>query len=119
MTDEQTLAPLMDKVYAAAQPGVVFSPPVESGGHTVITASEVFSGGGFGIGRGQSVQDQASGSGGGGGGGSRSRPVAVITIGPEGVKVQPIVDVTQIALACIAAWGAILVTRFKIARKAR
>ena len=42
-----------------------------------------------------------------------------LTRGAEGVKVEPIVDVTQIALAGIAAWGAILVTLFRIAKKAR
>jgi hypothetical protein len=45
--------------------------------------------------------------------------VAAIVIGPDGVKVEPILDVTQLALAGIAAWGAILVTLFKIAKKAR
>jgi len=109
----------MDKVYAAAQPGIVFSPPVESSGYTIITATEVWSGGGFGMGSGQSLDGREAGGGAGGGGGSRSRPVAAITIGPEGVKVEPIVDVTQIALAGIAAWGAILVTLFRIAKKAR
>ncbi|HEY3060250.1 MAG TPA: spore germination protein GerW family protein [Chloroflexota bacterium] len=119
MTDAQTLAPLMDKVYAAAMPGVVFSSPVESSGHTIITATEVWSAGGFGMGSGQSLDGHESGGGGGGGGASRSRPVAAIVIGPDGVKVEPILDVTQLALAGIAAWGAILVTLFKIAKKAR
>lgn len=49
----------------------------------------------------------SSGGGGGGGGGgvSYERPVAVITIGPDGVKVQPVLDPTKIGLALIATVG--------------
>jgi len=47
------------------------------------------------------------GGGGGGGGGGRvfARPVAVIVSGPDGVKVEPVVDVTKIALAFFTALG--------------
>ena len=41
-----------DKILAAAQPSAVFSAPVVSGAYMVITASEVFAGGGFGFGGG-------------------------------------------------------------------
>jgi uncharacterized spore protein YtfJ len=119
MIDSQSLTPLMDEIYSAAKPGAVFSTPVESNGFTVITASEVMGGGGFGLGSGQGPSDQGGGSGGGGGGGAVSRPVAVITIGPDGVKVKPIVDVTKVALAGITAWGAIAVNAVRLARKAR
>lgn len=45
-------------------------------------------------------KDSGSGKTGGGGGGySHARPVAVITIGPNGVHVKPIVDATKIAIA--------------------
>jgi uncharacterized spore protein YtfJ len=109
---------LLDKVLAAAQPTAVFSAPVVSGEYTVITASEVFAGGGFGFGGGTQPADQsgsaptdvsaaatASGSGGGGGGGSHGRPVAAIIVGPNGVKVKPIVDATRVALAVMGALG--------------
>jgi hypothetical protein len=33
----------------------------------------------------------------------------VISIGPNGVKVEPIVDATKIALAGITAWGALAI----------
>lgn len=41
----------------------------------------------------------------GGGGGSSGQPVAIIIIGPDGVTVKPVVDVTKIALAGVTAWG--------------
>jgi uncharacterized spore protein YtfJ len=121
------LAPLLEKVLSAASPNVVFSQPVEAGGYTVITASEVFAGGGFGYGGGSSPTDAqtaaadaplASGHGGGGGGGSSGRPVAVISIGPDGVKVDPVVDVTKLAIAAITAWGALALFLARFARRA-
>jgi uncharacterized spore protein YtfJ len=116
-----------ERIYAAAQPGAVFSPPVTSGEYTIITASEVAAGGGFGFGEGsnptqESAETSANGQptnvagGGGGGGGSMGRPVAAIVIGPDGVKVQPIVDATKIALAAIGAWLSIA---FLLVRRAR
>jgi uncharacterized spore protein YtfJ len=45
------------------------------------------------------------GGGGGGGGASAGRPVAVISIGPEGVQVEPVVDPTKIALAFFTTLG--------------
>jgi uncharacterized spore protein YtfJ len=119
---------VFEKIYAAAQPGAVFSPPVVSGAYTVITASEVAAGGGFGFGSGSgptqgSEETPASGEasrvgggGGGGGGGSSGRPVAAIVIGPDGVKIQPIVDATKVALAAIGAWLSIA---FLLVRRSR
>ncbi len=105
---------MADKIFAAAQPGAVFSAPVVSGPYTIITASEVAAGGGFGFGSGSGptdAPDESSATGqarqfasGGGGGGSSGRPIAAIVVGPDGVKVQPIVDPTKIALAAIGAW---------------
>ena len=46
------------------------------------------------------ANDSDGGGGGGGGGGySSARPVAIITIGPNGVQVKPIIDPTKIAIA--------------------
>ena len=110
---QQTFTTL-DKIFSAAQPGAAFSPPVVSHNYTVITACEVGSGGGVGYGGGtapaQEKGEQAatekpvmtSGMGGGGGGGAMTRPVAAIIIGPDGVRVEPIVDVTKLGLAAIA-----------------
>ena len=130
---------MIDKIYAAAQPGAVFSAPVVAGSNTIITASEVAAGGGFGFGSGSGArpgssagqafgQTNTSGQappasrsggagGGGGGGGSSGRPVAAIVIGPDGVKVEPIVDPTKIALAAIGAWLSIALLLVRRARR--
>ena len=56
---------------------------------------------------------RSSGTGGGAGGGARSRAVAVIEVAPDGVRVLPIEDYTQIRLASIAfvSMGAALMAR--------
>ncbi len=128
---------MLEKIFAAAQPGAIFGQPVESGSYTLITASEVTSGGGFGVGMGggpapkpdakQSPPAEAAapagkqpigGSGFGGGGGSMGRPVAIIAIGPNGVTVRPVVDVTKVALAALTASAAMLGLR-RTMRRAR
>lgn len=106
---------LMEQLIAVADTKSVYSDPVESGEYMVLTASEVRVGIGFGFGGGagleanedQTDQDQESlpsggyggGGGGGGGGVALGRPVAAIEIGPQGVRVEPIVDPTKIAIA--------------------
>ncbi len=111
----------------------MYSEPVTAGSYTVITASEIAAGGGFGSGFGsmatplkhqeETSQPQAeptnsTGGGMGGGGGSSGRPVAIIIIGPDGVTVKPVVDVTKIALAGVTVWG-IMLLLLKRMRKAR
>jgi len=123
---EERVMALVDKLIATARPGAVYGEPVMSGNYTVITASEVTAAGGFGLGsggytgpmpatketknEGQPPQPGREGEGGGGGGGGggafTGRPVAVITIGPTGVEVQPVVDPTKVALAFFTALGA-------------
>ena len=44
------------------------------------------------------------------------RPVAVISIGPDGVKVETIVDVSKLGIAAISAWGALAVFLARFAR---
>jgi uncharacterized spore protein YtfJ len=127
---------ILEKMFAAAKPAAVFGQPVEASGYTLITASEVTSGGGFGVGTGRgpaprdsrqptpveaspSAGRQSVGGGGfGGGGGSMGRPVAVIAIGPSGVTVRPVVDVTKVALAALTASMAVLRLR-RAMRRAR
>ncbi len=110
----------MDKLLAAAKPRAVYGEPITSGNYTVVTASEVTAGGGFGYGfgggsapasapgqtPGQERENEGGGGGGGGGGGSSGRPVATIIIGPEGVRVEPVIDATKIALAIFTTVGA-------------
>lgn len=124
--EEQSVA-AMERLFAAARPGAVFSEPVTAGGYTVITAREIGLGGGFGFGKGFGVPTVEAGangaanaigggSGAGGGGGSNGRPVAVVIIGSDGVRVEPIVDVSKIALAGIAASTAALALFLKMRR---
>jgi uncharacterized spore protein YtfJ len=128
---------MVEKIFAAAQPGAVFGQPVDAGSYTLITVAEVTSGGGFGVGlgRGPAPKSDAKhsppaeaappagkqsigGSGFGGGGGSMGRPVAIIAIGPNGVTVRPVVDVTKVAMAALTASTAMLGLR-RAMRKAR
>lgn len=129
---QEQSAELMEKLFAVAQPGAVYSEPVTSGEFTVITASEVTvaAGFGYGIGSGTSSEpaegeaatgEEARGLGGGGGGGgvSAARPVATISIGPRGVRVEPVVDVTKIGLALFTTLGAMLMMLGRMRRLSR
>jgi uncharacterized spore protein YtfJ len=136
----------LQKLLSGADSGRVFGQPVSSGGYTVIPAAEIASGGGFGSGvgfggarRGMTAvagesqpaaetgglpavaaalpAPEGAGGGGGGGGGAMGRPVAVIVIGPDGVNVKPVVDVTKLALTAIGAWGAVAAISMKMWRK--
>jgi uncharacterized spore protein YtfJ len=132
-TQEQSRE-VVEKLFAVAQPGAVYSEPVTAGDYTVITATEVSvaMGFGFGIGGGTAPEEggttgleeaggqerEASGMGGGGGGGgiSMGRPVAVISIGPGGVRVEPVRDVTKIGLALLTTAGAMLMMLSRMRR---
>ncbi len=128
--NQEQAGALITKLLAVAQPSSVFSQPVTAGDYTLITASEVSAamGIGFGVGTGSSpTNDEApegasrgegSGGGGGGGGGSMARPVATISVGPDGVTVEPIVDATKIAIAFFTTIGT-MALMFRRARRGR
>jgi uncharacterized spore protein YtfJ len=87
-------------------------------GRTVIPLAAVSlqTGFGFGFGSGGTGEGAQAGSGrgaaGGGGGRSSSRVVAVVDIGPEGVRVLPVVDVnSMIRNVLMISVGATLVAR--------
>ena len=119
-----TMKATLDKFLSAANVEAVYGPPVSQGENTIILAAEVLSIVGFVLGSGggsQGVSESENrGSGGGGGGGGRvlARPVAAIVISPMGVRVEPIVDVTKIALALFTTLGFMtaLLTRMKSTR---
>lgn len=129
---EEGLA-LVEKLFTVAQPSGVYSAPLTIGEQTIITASEVSVSMGFGYGGGggdapattaegkpQADSSQfGAGGGGGGGGASSGRPVAVIAVGPQGVEVEPVVDVTKIALAFFTALGTMCIMCAKMRRAAR
>jgi uncharacterized spore protein YtfJ len=98
--------------------GAVYGEPIQHGETLIIPAAEVLSGVGFGVGFG-GAETTSSGEGGvpvgesgggGGGGGGRvfARPVAAIIATPDGVRVEPVVDVTKVALAALTAAGFIV-----------
>lgn len=118
-TSEQA-SEVVGRLFDVAQPNAIFGKPVEQGEYTVITASElaVGMGVGFGVGGAPGAEGSESGGGGGGGGGaSMGRPVAAILIGPDGVRVEPIVDPTKIAIAFFTTIGAMFVS-WRAIRKA-
>jgi uncharacterized spore protein YtfJ len=93
----------------------VYTEPVIHEGIVIIPAAEVVAGMGFGVGYGASGsndEDGGSGGGGGGGGGGKTfaRPVAVIIADKNGVRVEPVMDPTKIALTALTAFGFIFGT---------
>ncbi len=103
---EQMLARMTD----ASKSSAVFAPPVQRDNTTVITCSEVYVALGVGLGAGNDTstgpqQGNDSGGGGGGGGVAKGRPIAAIVVSPEGVRIEPIVDATRIAMAAITTLG--------------
>lgn len=133
--ESQSRLQTMERLLSAADVSKVFGQPVTSGEYTVITASEVGSGGGFGSGmgfglprtrQGEAPEEQntaaekaveGAGGGGGGGGGSMGRPVAAIIISPDGVRVKPVFDITKISLAALTAFGTMGVLALKTLKK--
>jgi uncharacterized spore protein YtfJ len=116
----------MDTLLEVANVSSAYGDPVQSGDNLIIPAAEVLAGVGFGVGAGfgrggkdGESQSEGSGGGSGGGGGGRvfSRPVAVVIASPEGVRVEPVVDVTKIALAALTAGGFMLATLARMSRR--
>lgn len=101
----------LDKFIATADVEVVYGEPIQHGETVIIPTAEVLSGVGFAIGSGSGKSqredngDEGSAGGGGGGGRVLSRPVAVVVASPEGVRVEPVVDITKIGLAALTAAG--------------
>jgi uncharacterized spore protein YtfJ len=116
----------LEKLLTIAQARTVYSEPLTVGEHTIITACEVTAVLGYGDGtppagapngthphNGTAPETNGAlhepaptpsrtGQGGGGGGSAYARPVAVIHIDPDGVWVDPVVDVVKISLAAFA-----------------
>ena len=94
---------------AASGEGAV-GPTTTLGEQAVIPLLETYASVGFGGGAGSGGDDDGGGSGGGGGGGGvgRSRTIAVAVVGPDGVKIRPVVDLTGLALPAASAIAALL-----------
>ncbi|KAA3665332.1 MAG: hypothetical protein DWQ04_01205 [Chloroflexi bacterium] len=121
---QQKANELMDNLFEITKPTAVYSQPITQGDYTVITASELQAGIGYGYGGGGGINNSeseeepvgniGSGGGGGGGGGTSARPVAAIIIGPNGVRVEPIIDPTKIGIAFFTVLGGIFMTAAKV-----
>jgi uncharacterized spore protein YtfJ len=135
----------LQRLWSAGDASAVFGQPVSSGDYTVIPVADVTAGGGFGsgmgfsaarrrrgetksespegsatIGEGSEPSGQAlegAGGGGGGGGGAMARPVAVIVLGPDGVKVKPVYDMTKLGLTALGAFGAVAALSMRLVAK--
>jgi len=108
----------MEKFLSTANVEAVYGKPVKQGENLIIPASESISVFGFGLGGGSGgfEDEDGGGSGIGGGGGGRvfSRPVAVLVASPDGVRVEPVVDLTKIALAGLTAGAFMLGMVFRM-----
>lgn len=119
----------MDKFIATADVEKVYGQPIKNGETLILPTAEILCAIGFGVGSGSGIQmdgeerNQGEGSfgGGGGGGGGRvlSRPVAVVIASPEGVRVEPVIDPTKIALASLTAAGFMMSMLFRMMRGPR
>lgn len=112
-----TVHDTMSQLLAAGDVEAVYGEPIKNGDTYVIPAAEVLSGAAFGFGQGRGNE----GSGGGGGGGGRvfSRPVAAIVLTPDGAYVEPVIDVTKLALAGVTAAGFMLSLLMRMRRGRR
>jgi len=129
ITDENVQATPVDpteqalsKLVITASADAVFGEPVVNGNTTVIPCSEVVIGMGMGSGGGPVDENgNQTGSGTGGGGGARGRPVAAIIITQDGVRVEPILDLTKIVLASLTTGAFILlwIGRLSLMRRSR
>lgn len=99
----------LGKIINVANVDAVYGEPIANGDMLVVPSAEIVGlvGFGAGTGRGRAV---GFGKVGGAGGWSRvfSRPVAAIVITPTNVRVEPIVDVTKVALAAFTTAGFML-----------
>ncbi len=111
----------LDRFMAVASVDAVFGEAIQQGDTLIIPAAEIGSAMGFGLGSGYGgdKDNQGSGSGGGGGGWNFSRPVAVIVASPSGVQVQPVIDVTKVALAALTTAGFMLGLMLRMLRPSR
>jgi uncharacterized spore protein YtfJ len=84
----------------------------------ILPTAEVLAVAGFGAGYGSGGPEDVGGAGGGAGGGGRtfSRPVAVVIADKTGVRVEPVVDPTKIALTMFTAVGFMVATIARMKR---
>ncbi len=108
----------MDAFIETADVSRVFGEPIVHEDTLIIPAAEVVAALGFGAGYGSGGPEDAGGSGGGAGGGGKtfSRPVAVVIADQNGVRVEPVVDPTKIAMTFFTTLGFMVATIARITR---
>lgn len=113
----------METFIETASVDKVYGEPLVHEGTMIIPTAEVLAVAGFGAGYGAGSSssdaegdDHGSGGGAGGGGRTFSRPVAVIIADENGVRVEPVIDPTKIALTFITALGFMIATLSKMTR---
>ena len=124
----RTVGETMEALLDTAGVDKVYGSPLRRGDVTIIPAAEVVAGIGFGVGFGSgeapgeeegAPPNRGGGGGGGGGGRTFSRPVAVVVVGPDGVRVEPVVDATKVALAALTGIGFMISTMRRMKRPRR
>ncbi|GEM_PF-714069 len=119
----ETIQGTLSRFLDTANVNRVYGEPIREDEVTIIPTAEVLAGLGFGLGFGAGSapaeegkeaggEAPATGGGGGGGGGGKtfSRPVAVVVVSRGSVYVEPVVDITKVALATITAAGFMMAT---------
>lgn len=107
----------LDKFLKTVSVDSVYGKPVDAGDTKIIPAAQVMGGmgfgSGFGYGRHGNGHEAGEGGGSGGGGRSMSRPVAAVVASPQGVRVEPVIDKTRIAMTAMIAGAFILFTTIR------
>jgi uncharacterized spore protein YtfJ len=108
----------MENLIKTANVSRVYGEPIVHEDTLIIPAAEVLAAAGFGAGYGQGGPEEAGGAGGGAGGGGRtfSRPVAVVIADKNGVRVEPVVDPTKIAMTFFTTLGFMMATIARMER---
>jgi len=108
----------MDTLLDTADVSKVYGEPIIHEETLIIPAAEVVAIAGFGAGYGSGGPEDTGGEGGGGGGGGKtfSRPVAIVIADNGGVRVEPVVDPTKIAMTFFTALGFMIATIARMTR---
>ena len=111
---------VLGQLTSSARVEAVFGQPIEREGATVIPCAEIAIGLGMGTGSGpMDEKGQPTGSGGGGGGGGRGRPIAVVIMTKDGVRVEPVLDLTKVILATFSTGAFMLFWLARLTRLGR
>ena len=108
----------METFIETADVSRVYGEPIAHEDTLIIPAAEVLAIAGFGAGYGSGGPEESGGAGGGAGGGGQtfSRPVAVVIADKNGVRVEPVVDPTKIAMTFFTTLGFMVATISRMKR---